>query len=303
MTDMDRRRALPRRGFLGALALFGVAGVISAQPAGCTPSPGSGGDGAPGSGAAAAGAAIGPPPPGWREVFRDEFGGESLGSHWEAFNGKPSSDPHVRWVSSMAKVENGSLVLSGAPAYGGWATGAVSGWRMPRTHGLYEIRMRAIPHRVLSYHVLLWPADDNWPPEIDLAEGYRADRSRTDAFLHWRDAGGERRKRGYQVRVDATKPATWAIEWLPGSVRLLVDGVEFARADGDPVPDRPMWFGMQIEARATVEGTGAPADNGVTRHTGAPLPQYTVPVLEVDWIRISEPAGAVPPPPSTAPPA
>lgn len=308
MTGTSGRGAFPRRRFLGALAAVGALGVIAAQPVACTPSsapgggPGTASGVAPGgSSGSGGGGSIPAPPQGWREVFRDEFTGDGLASHWEAFDGKPSSDDHVRWVPSMAKVENGSLVLSGAPAYGGWATGAVSGWRMPRTYGLYEIRMRAIPHRVLSYHVLLWPSDDQWPPEIDLAEGYRADRSRTDAFIHWRDGGGERRKRGYQVRVDATKPATWAIEWLPGTVRLLVDGVEFARADGEPVPDRPMWFGMQVEARATDEGTGAPADNGATNHTGAPMPEFTVPVLEVDWIRVSEPDGAAPPPPSTSP--
>lgn len=298
MTGSRGRGAFPRRRFLGALAVLSAAGVAAAQPAACAPpglgfgETGDGDDGAPGE--------IPAPPPGWREVFRDEFHGDSLASHWEAFDGSPSSDEHVRWVPSMASVQDGILVLSGAPAWGGWATGAVSGWKMPRTHGLYEVRMRALPHPVLSYHVLLWPQDDQWPPEIDLAESYRADRARTDAFIHWRDDDGERRKRGYQIRVDATRPATWAIEWLPGSVRLLVDGVEFARADGDPVPDRPMWFGMQIEARATAEGTAAPADNGVTRHDGDPLPEFTVPVLEVDWVRISEPDGATPPP-STSP--
>lgn len=287
------RGAIPRRGLLGALAVAGAAGVVAAQSTGCTAAPGRDGAGA-GDGQ----------PQGWREVFRDDFTGDALSDKWEAFHGRPSSDPHVHWRPEMVRVHDGKLTLSGAPAYGGWATGAVSGWRMPRTHGLFEIRMRAIPHRVLSYHVLLWPADDQWPPEIDLAEGYRADRTRTDAFIHWRDGGGERRKRGYQVRVDATKPSTWAVEWLPGSVRLLADGKEFARAIGEPVPDRPMWFGMQVEARATDAGTGAPADNGVTRHIGAPLPEYTVPVLEVDWVRISEPAGAMPPPPpNTAPPA
>lgn len=303
---MTRRREpllIGRRGLIGALLLGGTAAVAAVQSAGCTERPGA----APGSsakeGTGAPADAIPPPPAGWREVFRDDFDAATLADTWEAFDGRPSSDDHVHWLPSMARVDDGALVLSGAPAFGGWATGAVSGWRMPRIYGLYEIRMRAVPHDVLSYHVLLWPADDQWPPEIDLAEGYRADRSRTDAFIHWREPDGSRRKRGYQIRVDATAYLTWAIEWLPGSVRLLADGAEFARMTGPTVPDAPMWFGMQVEARATREGTEAPADNGVTRHTGPPSPDYAVPVLEVDWVRISEPTGAGAPPPSTAPPA
>lgn len=303
---MSRRREpllIGRRGLITALLLGGTAAVAAVQSAGCTEwSSASGGPGGPGDGGEPADG-IPPPPPGWREVFRDDFDGDRLSDSWEAFHGRPSSDDHVHWRPSMAGVADGALVLSGAPAFGGWATGAVSGWRMPRTYGLYEIRMRAVPHDVLSYHVLLWPADDQWPPEIDLAEGYRADRARTDAFIHWRDPDGTRRKRGYQIRIDATEYLTWAIEWLPGSVRLLADGTEFARIEGPMVPAQPMWFGMQVEARATREGTAAPADNGVTRHTGPPSPEFAVPVLEVDWVRISEPAGAIAPPPSTAPPA
>lgn len=293
LPSRGRPRAIDRRRALGFLA-FAAIGLVATETSGCTIGEvrrrGASADEAP----APPPGSIPPAPSGWREVFRDDFSGPRLSDSWEAFDGFPSSDEHVRWSPSMARIADGSLVLSGAPAFEGWATGAVSGWRMPRTYGLFEVRMRAIPHPVLSYHVLLWPADDQWPPEIDLAEGYRADRARTDAFFHWRDGEGIRRKRGHQVRFDATRATTYAVEWLPGSVRLLADGREFASMNGATVPDVPMWFGMQVEARATREGTAAAPDNGVTRHGGPPLPEFTEPVLVVDWVRICEPAGATP---------
>ena len=105
-------------------------------------------------------------------------------------------------------------------------------------------------HDVLSYHFLLWPKSEKWPPEIDIAESFDGDRQSVQGFVHWRDAGGVRRKTTTSVAADFRDWRTVGVEWTPEAVRFTLDGVEWGVVTGAAVPHEPMWLALQVETHA-----------------------------------------------------
>lgn len=188
--------------------------------------------------------------PGWRQIFTDEFDRCDLGGKWSAYSGRPGGNPNSWWDESMVEVRGGALNLNAHLTDGGWVTGGVSNYPVTQRYGRWEIRMRADRSDDISYHMLLWPQSENWPPEIDFAESASGDRTQMDAFLHWVD-GDENRKSHAVVAGDFSEWHTVGVEWGPGIVRYLLDGRVWAEAHSDAmVPDEPMWLGLQAEAGA-----------------------------------------------------
>ncbi|MFV0374025.1 glycoside hydrolase family 16 protein [Microbacterium sp.] len=210
----------------------------------------------------------------WPVVFVDNFNRSTLGAGWSPYTGRPGSDPRTWWDPSMVWLSHGALVLAGAPSKSHanlWRTGAVSRWRTPQTYGRWEIRFRAPASRVLSYHFLLWPQSENWPPEIDIAEGYSRARTNSSAFIHWRDDDGRRQQRGFRVEGDFTQWTTVAVEWTPDAVRFFRNGVEYGAVTGQAVPHEPMFLALQTETRLARE-----------LPSGATPTQF----VWVDWVRV-----------------
>jgi hypothetical protein len=214
--------------------------------------------------------------PVWSAVYQDDFDGP-LAQRWTKYTGRPKSDPRARWDPAKVRVAGGALVLDGAPTRdkaGTWATGGVSNSADPMTYGRWQIRYRATPSSVLSYHFLLWPRSERWPPEIDIAEGFVADRSRVDAFVHWVDAGGVRRKEQRQLPVHADRWDVVGLEWSPDAVVFTRNGRPWARITGDAVPHEPMWLALQTETQVCRPGARCPYD------PAAP------PRVEIDWVKV-----------------
>ncbi|RNE50029.1 glycoside hydrolase family 16 protein [Corynebacterium alimapuense] len=209
----------------------------------------------------------------WQEIFFDNFPGTELSSEWEKYTGQPSSDLNVRWDSDFVSVEGARLVLSGGLTDSGLKAGAVSLWRYPSTYGKWEVRLRALPSRTFSYHLLLWPQDEQWPPEIDFAESFDGTRQHIQGFIHYRDSSEARQRVSMDAYVDVTADHTIAVEWTESHVSLLYDGQEWGRATGEAVPHVPMWLALQVESQAT----GSDHDNVSSSE----------PVLLVDWVRVS----------------
>lgn len=263
-----RKRQLSRRHFL-ASTTAGAAGLVLGTAANCVALP----DG---------GNVFPVEPAGWKTVFADHFSSSEhssgqLGADWRPYDGRPSSSPDVQWDPQLISVRDSELVLSARrEASGDWHAGAVTNWPKTFQYGRWEVNFRAPvqqgSYRALSYHVLLWPARNAWPPEIDIAEGFAADRQTTDAFIHWRDSTGQRHKEQFQLAGDASVNATWAVEWEQDGIRLYRDDVLFGSISGDSVPHEPMWLAIQVESLAEkTDGTNA---------------SEPVPVVFVDWVRI-----------------
>jgi beta-glucanase (GH16 family) len=93
--------------------------------------------------------------------------------------------------------------------------------------------------------------------------------------LHYRDSGGD----------DAVKGSTWGplrpaggwhryeIDWSPGRLRWLIDGVPRWQVTGAAVPSQPMY----VIADLAVGGGAAGVPGPGTRFPSA---------MQIDWIRV-----------------
>lgn len=189
--------------------------------------------------------------PGWKQIFSDDFDRCELGTDWSTYSGQPGGNPNSWWDGSMVEVWGGALTLKSERTPDGWVTGGVSNYPVTQQYGRWEIRMRADRSDDISYHMLLWPQREKWPPEIDFAESASGDRSQMDAFLHWVGTDDENHKSHAVVTGDFSQWHTVGVEWGPGVVRYLLDGEVWAEAHSDVmVPDEPMWLALQAEAGA-----------------------------------------------------
>lgn len=224
----------------------------------------------------------------WKREFVDTFDRCDLGDRWSTYSGSPGGNPVGRWDASMVRVHDGVLRLLGEKTTSGWVTGGVSNYPVTQTYGRWEVRMRATDSADLSYHMLLWPKDEQWPPEIDFAESIASRRDQMSAFVHWVDArnrDGDNKKAYAEVSGDFGDWHTVGVEWLPGLIRYLLDGRVWAEVrDPVMVPSVPMWLGMQVEAGACERR----ADWGMA--TCSPdEPRPTRGQVEIDWVAVYSP--------------
>ncbi|MFY1652943.1 glycoside hydrolase family 16 protein [Solwaraspora sp. WMMB762] len=225
-----------------------------------------------------------PPPrgdlPGWELVLTDDFGRQELGANFTAYSGSPGGDPYSTWHPDHVSVREGTLVLEGYRRDGAWTTGGVSNWPVSQMYGRWEVRFRADPSDEITYHFLLWPKSDQWPPEIDFAEDFGGSRTGVSAFLHFRSESGRQKVQRDLSGVDFTAWHTVGVEWLPGQVRYLLDGEVWARVESAGVPDEPMWLALQAQSG----GCERSSEYGLAACPKAGTPDRAE--IVVDWIAV-----------------
>ncbi|TAK68834.1 MAG: glycosyl hydrolase family protein [Actinomycetota bacterium] len=211
-------------------------------------------------------------PAGWRTIFYDDFGRNALAPEWGAYSGQPGGNPYGRWEKDNVVVGNGSLVLHSEIAGGRIVTGGVSLHDVAQTYGKWEVRLRVASSADIKWVALLWPLSERWPQdgEINFGEDDGGNRSAYSAFLHWGDVDTKIQRN--MSGVDMTQWHTVGVEWTAGRIDYLLDGQVWTTIDGPNVPTKPMWLALQTEAQRYPSTTTALAD------------------LEVDWVRVYEPA-------------
>ncbi|MFR9749926.1 glycoside hydrolase family 16 protein [Nocardia sp. 004] len=221
---------------------------------------------------------------GWRQVFVDDFTGTDLAeTDWGRYSGVPSGDPESFWLPSHTIVRDGMLVLQGYHEYGRMVTGGVGMWPHPQQYGKWEVRVRADASDEVTYHLLLWPQNEVWPPEIDFAENFGGSRDYLDAFLHWTDRAGKADKSEQVLDGDFTQWHTLGVEWLPGEIRYTIDGRVWGTETGTRVPSVPMWLGIQAQA----DGCRKALAEGAPPCPWAGTPALTE--IQIDWVSVYEP--------------
>lgn len=206
----------------------------------------------------------GPPPsgvpmpvgdlPNWRQTFAEDFNGDDLTERWWLYEGQPSGDPGGWFLPSHVSQDGGRLIINGSreqtPNGYIYATGGISNARsFSQTYGKFEVRFRMDEGYGINYVILLWPTDDVWPPELNIAEDNGKGRTRMTSTVHYGGHGSPHRYATDAITgQDFTQWHTVGVEWTPGRAILFLDGKEWTRFEGDIVPRTPMSLAIQSQA-------------------------------------------------------
>lgn len=189
--------------------------------------------------------------PRWHRVFVDDFTRGLDPSRWGRYHGQPAGDPGGWWAPSHVVVKHGILQLQtyrDPRLQGRWVSGGLSSSRaLKQTYGKYQVRFRMQRGKGIAGIILLWPARDVWPPEIDFAEnaGETSARSSITASLHH---GRDNRQIQRTVHAEFTRWHTAGVEWTPGQLVYTLDGRRWGVVRSSHVPDEPMELDLQTQA-------------------------------------------------------
>jgi beta-glucanase (GH16 family) len=186
---------------------------------------------------------------GWHEVFSDSFPGRSLNrSKWRLYQGRPGGDPAGWFEPSHVRVSHGMLVVSAyrdAKRGGRWATGGLSSSPgLVQTYGKYLVRFRMDQGIGVGHALVLWPASNTWPPEIDFSEDNGSARNSTLGTLHY---GVTDHHMATKIAVDLTQWHTLGVEWLPSSLVYTLDGRAWHHLAAGAVSAVPMVLDIQTQ--------------------------------------------------------
>lgn len=245
---------------------------------------------------------------GWSTIFFDGFNGTELDrNEWPiTYGGSMYWNNAFWWDNGQLSVGDGALTIgmdkadNGIWTVGGLTTmpwkGAPEGLGTTFQFGRVEIRAKtSVEVEGAGPCFLLWPANDTWPPEIDILETPKGGQGMFTVHYPGPDGGPE--GRGYDSQffdLDHSQWHTYTLDWLPDRLTLYVDGVKVAETF-ENIPQIPMSVGLQGHVGIESDGWyGSPNDTGVDSVD-----------IEVDWVRVSQYTGETPPPsppPSPAPP-
>ena len=211
---------------------------------------------------------------GFTVKYVQEFNGDSIPSNWGAYLGVPGGESAqvAQWEPGMCTFSGGEahFMASGIDSCGMHYQGS------PQQYGAWFARLQATPEpsgQLFSDIFLLWPANNQWPPEIDVYED-EGDRSRTVATL-WNTVGSACGSSPssqclYQytqtnggndgVANSDTEWHTYGVEWTPSGVSWLIDGRVILTAPASQVkspaqqPALPMEMALQSQ---NLQGSGS----------------------------------------------
>ncbi len=205
------------------------------------------------SGLLAGSSLVGCNPSSFRTAYHDGFDGPELSDHWFTYRGSPSTDPNATWTADRVRLEDGTVIMDAVPTpgrEGHWNIGGMANHLDPQVYGRWTIRFRVTQSDVVSWHLLLWSQDESWPPEIDIAEGWDRERTKTEGFLHYLDQAGAYAREYNGTGGDFTQWNTVVLTWTPGRLTWALNGQQWAEVTGDAVPSTPMRLSMQIETQS-----------------------------------------------------
>jgi beta-glucanase (GH16 family) len=182
----------------------------------------------------------------WQCTFADEFAGTSLDrTKWSVMTTALSGFTHAGECfvddPSTVSVNGGHLTLTSrklaAPTSCGglydaqYQSGMVFTRDFAQAYGRFEARLRFPAGRGLASSWWMWPKEMAYGAksgEIDIAEHFGAYPDIVSPYVHMLD-DGRTRDYGKGAYCNVADPDgrfhTYAVEWLPGEMRFLFDGV------------------------------------------------------------------------------
>jgi len=183
---------------------------------------------------------------GFRLAYTQDFAGATLPSGWVDFTGVPGGDPAGQFAASHVVVDKGLLQLNTwrDPAYANkWASGGLCQCGLSYTYGAFFVRSR-ITGKGPNEVELLWPSDNQWPPEIDFNETGNQVHS-TSFTVHF----GTPQTGPFQELLKSVKMTdwhTWGVIWTPDKITFTVDGKPWGYfTDKAAIPHIPMTLDLE----------------------------------------------------------
>jgi hypothetical protein len=204
---------------------------------------------------------------GYQLTYENNFLGLKLPSSWDVFTGVPGGDAGGQFAANHVLVRNGMLQLltSRDSSYNmKWVTGGVCQCGLASTYGAYFVRSRvtgAGPNEV----ELLWPANNQWPPEIDFNETGGSLTS-SSSTIHF-GVINQIDQRSILINMDQWH--TWGVIWTPLKISYVVDGQIWGTiSTPSEIANIPMTLDLEQRSLCSV---------------GRQCPSHRV-LMDVDWV-------------------
>ncbi len=205
---------------------------------------------------------------GYTRVYVNDFNTGGTPPGWLLFNGEPGGDPGARFLPNHVTVKNGELVLSAfrdTRFHNQWATGGLCQCEAPLKYGAFFVRSRVTapgPNEVQ----LLWPDNNQWPPEIDFNETPAT--HQTTATVHWGYA--DYTQQWVKNRVNMLAWNTWGVIWTPKEILYTLNGRAWGIVTNpQAIPRLPMRLDLEQRTQCTIH---------------AQCPKVPLVQMQVDWV-------------------
>lgn len=191
-----------------------------------------------------------------------------------------NANPENEWYEAANVAQrDGSLVLTATPrsAHGrNYTSGMIqSNGNFDFTYGVIEVRAKVPAGSGTWPAVWLVPANQSWPPEIDVMEYWGAQPDQVRVSLHY-GSTDQVEDRVVNSTAFADQWHTYAVDWAPGSISWYIDGQLVYRVD------------------RSVSELMYPIVNLAVADPPTPAASTFPASFEVDWIRIYQQSGVGP---------
>jgi beta-glucanase (GH16 family) len=223
---------------------------------------------------------------GYHSVLTENFSGTTLSSDWHPYYGRAGSDTAGWWYPTHVTVGGGVLTLRTYkdPAHAGpnspWVEGGIDLWPSGvLTDGEYLVRSRVSSAIGVTEVMLLWPNNDNWPPEIDFNESNGTNES-TAHLIYGSASHPQMTQSGTltPATVNLTQWHTWGVIVTPTTVTYTVDGRTWASMANHETAAMHLAIQQQVWACNNTSGRACPS---------AATPSQVD--MQIDWVEVLAP--------------
>lgn len=188
---------------------------------------------------------------GYSRTYVNDFSTSGIPAGWYTFHGQPGGDPGGQFAPTHVSVKKGLLILLAArdrQYQNRWVTGGLCQCGLTHTYGAYFVRSRVTgvgPNEV----ELLWPGNNQWPPEIDFNETPSS--HQTSATVHWGHANYTQQWRTKSVSMLTWN--TWGVVWTPTKIIYVVNGRAWGVITNlKAIPRIPMRLDLEQRTECTI---------------------------------------------------
>ncbi|WP_454994512.1 immunoglobulin-like domain-containing protein, partial [Cardiobacterium hominis] len=230
---------------------------------------------------------------GWKLAWSDTFDhslevGDSSGKTWTRYGWgwqAPEFGGMGRYQQSNSFTADGVLHIRSQYTDGVWSSeGIGSGDLHAASGGRWEVRARFPNAKGIGYVFLLWPEGENWPPEVDFAEGRVRDPN-IYATYHWGSVQDHKQAQEKYQNADLTDWHTYGaiIDPEKNTLTYTFDGQPIKTLSDPTIPisNQKFWLGMQTGSQ---DPHGSFADQESIDDAVPGKETAAASDIEIDWV-------------------